>query len=787
MVSDRISRLVDKARDTTPTVCLDRARLVTEFCKKPSIEPFLLRRAKMFQYVLENKKIFIDEDWLMAGHTTSRLRAVNIFPEMSGWLREEWDILDKRKFDNFQFASPEEKKELAEILEEWEGQTFEDLTAAQYNEQELEALEVGVMTKGVSKQSTMCMNADYPEIVKVGYRHYIHQCKKRLEDLETEEMTLEKMNRKYTWQAMIIAMEAVINFAHRYADLAEEMAAQCKDEKRKAELLTMAADCRVVPENPPQTFQQVLQLVLFTQCAFMIENNGYHHPIGRLDQYLYPFYEKALADGQSKEFLTDLLHEFKLRFEEMWYLRSAGEAEAYPGCALYIHIVLGGVKADGTDACNDLTRLILRGMEDLQTKEPCVSFRYHESVDEETFRLAVKVALNGDSHPAFFNDGANVISLQELGFSLEEARDYSLVGCTEAIVAGKSDYQSNTGFFNTLKVFELALNDGRDPVTGRQIGPHTGQGREFTSMEQIKEAYLIQQEYFVKMFVRMFDKVVSCHAYACPTITGSCFVEGCIENGTIMQQAGCPHRWGAFGVTGLANLVDSLAAIEECVFNKKYLTMDQLMDLLETNFEGREEMRQMLINRAPKYGNDIEQVDKYTEFVAASINREAKKYRDARGGEFDIVFATQSYNMVLGKIIGATPDGRKAFTPVADNASPMIGMDVNGPTAVVKSVNSGKRCNAQGGYLLNQRFDPHIIKGEKGIDILETVLRAHFGYEGEHMQINVVDNETLRDAQVHPENYRNLLVRVAGYSAFFVDLEKSIQENIIERTIQKNI
>ena len=787
MVSERINRLVDKARNTVPTVCLDRARLVTEFCRKPSVEPLLLNRAKLFKYVLENKEIFIDDDWLLAGHTTSRLRAVNIFPEMSGWLRDEWDILDQREFDNFQFVSPDEKEELAAILKEWEGRTFEDLTAIQYSQEELDALEVGVMTKGVSKQSTMCMNPDYPEMVKVGYRYYIEECREKLETLEREEMTLEKMNQKYTWQAMIIAMEAIIDFAHRYADLAEKMAAECTNEKQKTELLTIAADCRVVPENPPQTFQQVLQLILITHCAIMIENNGYHHPIGRLDQYLYPFYEKALAEGESEESLTDLLHEFKLRFEEMWYLRSAGEAEAYPGCALYMHIVLGGMRPDGTDACNDLTRLILRGMEDLQTKEPCISFRFHDDVDEETFRLAMKVALNGDSHPAFFNDGANVLSLQELGFSLEEARDYSLVGCTEAIVAGKSDYQSNTGFFNTLKVFELALNDGKDPVTGKQIGPHTGDERTFTSLEELKKSYLVQQEYFVKMFIKMFDKVVSCHAYACPTITGSCFVEGCIDNGRVMQQAGCPHRWGAFGVTGLANLVDSLAAIEECVFNKKYLTMSELMDLLETNFEGKEELRQMLINRAPKYGNDIEQVDKFTEFVAKSINDEAKKYRDARGGEFDIVFATQSYNMVLGKIIGATPDGRKAFTPVADNASPMIGMDVCGPTAVVKSVNSGKRCNAQGGYLLNQRFDPYIVKGEKGIDVLETVLRAHFGNEGEHIQINVVDNETLRDAQEHPENYRNLLVRVAGYSAFFVDLEKSIQENIIERTVQATV
>lgn len=787
MTSERITRLVNKARDITPTVCLDRARLVTEYFSKPSFEPMIINRAKFVAYLLENNKLFIDDDWRLAGHTASRLRAVPIFPEMSGWLRDEWDILDQRKFDNFQFVSEADKEELVSILKKWEGRTFEDLTAAQYSEEELAAIEVGVMTKGVAKQSTMCMNPDYKMLVKYGYRYYIDQCRRKLAELENEEMTIEKMNKKFTWEAMIISMEAVIRYAHRYAELAEKMAAECADPVRKQELLTMAENCRIVPEYPPQTFEQGLQMILLTHCAIMMENNGYHHPIGRLDQYMYPFYEKALAEGQTEEELTDLIYEFKLRFEEMWYLRSAAEAEAYPGCALYMHITLGGVKADGTDACNALTRMILRGMEDLQTKEPCVSFRYHDKVDEETFRLAMKVALNGDSHPAFFNDGANITSLQELGFSLEDAREYVLVGCTEAIVPGKSDYQSNIGFFNPLKAFEFALHDGKDPVTGRQIGLHTGDASAFTSLEDLKQAYVAQQNYFLKMFVKAFDKVVACHAYASPTVIGSSFMEDCIEKGEFMQQGACTHKWGAVGVTGLANLVDSFAAIEECVFQKKYLTMGELLKLLDTNFEGREDLRQMLINRAPKYGNDISQVDQYAEFVAQAINSEAKKYRDGRGGELDIVFATQSYNVVLGKLIGATPDGRKAFTPVADNASPMIGMDVNGPTAVVKSVDSTKRRNAQGGCLLNQRFDPHIVKGEKGIDILEAVLRAHFINEGEHIQINVVDNETLRDAQKHPENYRNLLVRVAGYSAFFVDLEESIQENIIDRTIQKTV
>lgn len=300
----------------------------------------------------------------------------------------------------------------------------------------------------------------------------------------------------------------------------------------------------------------------------------------------------------------------------------------------------------------------------------------------------------------------------------------------------------------------------------------------------MKEAYLKQQEYFLRRFIVLFNKMVSCHAYAVPTITGSCFTHGCIENGRVLQQKGCDKRWSAIAVTGLANIADSLAAIEECVLNKKYLTMAELLDLLETDFEGKENMRQLLINRAPKYGNDIEAVDKYAHFVVKSLDDEGKKYTDGRGGELTTVWATQSYNVVLGRKIGATPDGRRAFTAMADNVSPMIGMDTNGPTAVVNSVNAVDSTIPQSGMLLNQRFDPAIVKGNKGIDILEAVLRAHFNKKGDHLQINVVDNETLRAAQKEPEKYRNMLVRVAGYSAFFVDLEENIQENIIQRTLQ---
>ena len=646
-------------------------------------------------------------------------------------------------------------------------------------------MNLGVMTKGISKLSTMNHAPDYDEMVKTGYRHYIDMCKEKI--AEIDDYDIEKMGQKYTWEAMIIVMEAIIAFAHRYADLAEKLAADCTDTERKKQLLTMAETCRVVPENPPETFQQAAQLVFFTHLCFMMENNGSDHSLGRFDQYMYPFYKKDIENGISREYIADLIHEFKLKFEEMWYLRNGFESEAYPGCALYIHIMLGGTRPDGSDACNELTDLFLECMDDLQTKEPCISFRCHENINEDTFRLAMKVALKGGSHPAFFNESTSMGYLERLGFSREEANNWSVCGCTEVVCQGQTDFQSQMGYYNTTKVLEMALNDGMDPVSGEQLGPHTGDARTFTSMEQVKEAYLAQQAYFVDRYIKLFNKMVSCHAYAVPTITGSCFTEGCIRNGRVLQQKGCDNRWSAIGVTGLANVTDSLAAIEECVFNKGYLTMEELMNLLKTDFEGREDMRQLLINRAPKFGNDNEQVDKYAHFVVETLDDEGKKHRDGRDAEITTVWATQSYNVILGRQIGATPDGRHAFTPIADNVSPMIGMDVNGPTAVVNSVNAIDSTIPQSGLLLNQRFDPAIVKGEKGIDILEAVIRAHFKKHGDHIQLNVVDNETLRDAQVHPEKYRNMLVRVAGYSAFFVDLEKNIQDNIIARTIQTGV
>lgn len=784
MLSERITRLNDKVRNTPATICLDRARLATEFYSEVSMESYILRRAKSFAYVLENKEIFIDDDSILVGHLASRIHAVPVYPEMTAWLREDLETLDTRSSDHFEFL-PGEKEELKEIVRVWEGRTFGDLTAAQLDDDMNAMIDLGIFTKGVSNLSTMNHAPDYDNMIKHGYRYYIDKCKANI--AAVEDVDIDGMESIITWQSMIIVMEAIIAFAHRYADLAEKKAAECSDPIRKEQLLTMAENCRVVPENPPQTFQQGAQFVWFTHLALMMEVNGGDHCLGRFDQYMYPFYKNDLAQGVSEEFIADVIHEFKLKFEELWVLRTERESKAYPGCPLWIHMMLGGILPNGKDGCNELTDAVLHCMEDLQTKEPCVSFRTHDGMNQETFRLALAVARKGGSHPAFFNDNTAISHLLGLGFSLKEARNWGICGCIEPIVQGKTDFQSNAGYFNPIKIFEIMLHDGLDPISGVQIGPHTGDVRDFTNIEQFKEAYAQQQAFFMKKFVHVFNRIVSMHGQVMPTITGSCFTEGCIEKGRVLQRKGADHRYSAVAISSVANVADSLAAIDEVVFNQKALTMTELMDLLASDFEGREDLRQLLINRAPKYGNNIEEVDDYAYWLVDLCDEQVKQYRDGRDGEFTTVIASQSYNVVLGRLIGATPDGRHAFGDLADNASPMIGMDVNGPTAVVTSVSHLDPLIPQSGILLNQRFDPAIVKGEKGLDILETVIRTFFLKRGQHIQVNVVDTETLLAAKENPQDYKNILVRVAGYSAYFVDLEEDIQDNIIARTLQQSL
>jgi len=785
MLTERIVRLNDKVRNTQSTVDMDRARLITEFYSRPSMDSYILRRAKAFRYFLERKKIFIDEDSQIAGHLGGeRFRAVVVHPDVTKWLYDDFETLDKRPGDNIKFL-PGDKEELKEIVEKWKGNTYGDFAYDLADPDVRAMLDAAVFTHGVSNQSTMNHSPDYDNLVKRGYRYYIDECKRRLSEHVVQDVY--DMEQRIAWQAMILTMEAIISFAHRYADLADELAAKCTDEKRKAELLTMAENCRTVPEFAPKTFLQATQLVWFNHLAQMLEVAGGDHSLGRYDQYMFPFFEKEKAEGASEEYFAEIIHEFKLKVAEMWNVRCYDESLADPGNPLWMHIMLGGVLENGKDACNELTRVFLRCMRDLQTDEPCISFRYHKNIDEETFRLAIEVARDNGGHPAFYNDHTAISYLLSLGFTLKEARNWGICGCIEPHVLGKTDFQSNPGYFSPIKILEIVLHNSVDPVSGNKLGIETGDPREFTCIDDVMRAYEKQQDFFMEKFTILVNRTLGAHAFVLPTITGSCFSVGCMEKGKLLQQKGSDHHYSAVGVSGIANVIDSMAVMEECIFNKKLLTMDELIHLVDTNFEGKEDMRQLLLNKAPKFGNDNEQVDKFSYWLVDSIDTSMKRFKDGHGGDFTVLVATQAYNVEMGKLTNATPDGRLANTPLADNASPSPGLDVKGPTAVVNSLAYSDQLIPQSGLLLNQRFDPTVVAGEKGLDIIETVFRTHFDQDGFHIQINVLDDETLRAAQKEPDKYKNIIVRVAGYSAYFVGLSEEIQNNIIDRTIQTGL
>ena len=673
---------------------------------------------------------------------------------------------------------------LKALAAQWKGHTFGDFTKAQIDEESALMEELGVFTIGSREKDTGSNAPDYYNLINRGYRWYIDECKAKI--AAQTETDIEALNRKNNWESFIIVMEALIDHAHRYADLAEKMAAECDNEERRQELRTMAENCRVVPEFAPKTFHQGVQLVWFTHLAFMLEGNGHNHCLGRFDQYMYPLYQADLARGVSEDFMSDLVNELKLKVSELKIYRPAMEAQSYAGCPLWMHMFLGGQLQNGKDACNGLTDLVLHSIIEMPTKEPAMSFRYHNNINRNTLRLALECIRKGNSHPAFFNDNICIPNLLSMGYSVKEAREYCVCGCVENMVPGITDENANVGFFNPYKILEITLNNGVDPVSKKQIGLQTGDVRTFTSMDQLTGAFRAQLHYFAQAWLNVFARVVSCHAYLLPTLTASCFTQGCIDKGKYLQQGAAPHSFSVCAVTSPANVADSLAAIDVCVFRDKYMTMRELMDLLACDFEGHENMRQLLLNRAPKYGNNDPLVDDYARELADWLSDELQYngLDDGHGARYTIVVSTQSYNVTLGEQIGAMPDGRHAFTPQADNASPMSGRDTNGPTAALSSIAHSDLFMYQTGALVNQRFDPALLKGEKGLDILESILRGYFEQYGEHVQINVVDTETLRAAQENPKDYQNILVRVAGYSAYFVELERKIQDDIISRTLQ---
>ena len=790
MLTPRVKRMREKYFETIPQITAERLVLATEAYQKFAGDAVPIFRAKVVNYIMENMTTLIMDDELIVGTATNAYRGANLHPEFqsSSWYISDIDEFSSRSKDPY-YISPEDKETILETLKYWEGKSMEDLSGeampAEIKELEKDDIICVGLENGVSGETT----CDHEKILTKGLRGYMEECQKNIDSIIPQ--TMEEQAKVDFWKACIIQCQGLITYAHRMAEEAERMAFACTDEKRKKELLTIAENCRVVPENPPKTFQQALQAVWFIHVYFYIEVCTTACGFGRFDQYMWPFYEKDVIKEKNitREEALEMLECLYLKTCEVYEVRDNWYATAFAGYPMWQILVVGGQTPDGKDATNDLSYLCLEAADDLQIKQPVMAVRVWENTPEDLIRFGCKMIQEGQANPGFFSDDAGIkISLDKgRGCTIEEARDWTIVGCTQpAAGGGASDGSPDAGYVNMGQMIEFVLHNGVDPATGKLMGLETGDPREFKNIEEFKDALKKQILHHYDLIRTGYNLMQSIHMNRYPVIFASMVTKGCVESGKSVQHGGAKYSTAGLYVTGPANLADSIAAVEKCVFEDKDLTMDELIKACDTNFEGQERLRQLLLNKPEKYGNNQAHVDGIYKEMMHFIAENVQQWPDARGGYYAFGIDSQTMNIPHGQVTGALPDGRLAGEPFCDASSPMMGRDINGPTATVKSVASMTPADLHEGALYNLRFDPHGVQGEEGKDLIEGVIKTYFEDGGQHIQINVVDNETLKKAQEKPEDYKGLMVRVAGYMAYFTELDKSAQDVIIYRTPHLN-
>lgn len=786
LLTDRVERLRARMRGNLPHICVERARLTTEFYSQCSCDSNMARRADLLAYLLDNMSIYIAPDELFVGNNAKEYRGVPVFPEYgASWILDSLDSFATRETDPLQI-SDENKEELRGILQGWKGRGFKELMDKKLCKEVLAAEADGVLSVGSRTTATGHVVPNYPKVFSLGLRGIINNAKAKLAAVDV--INHDVQHNIDFWEGVITQCEATIRFAHRYAALALELAEKEQDAQRKAELVRIAQTCQTVPENPPEDTYQAIQFFWFMHLVMQIETNGHSIGLGRFDQTMYPYYKKDLEAGTiTYEQCVEMLECVWIKITEIIKVRDAFDAQAFAGYPMWQNCVLGGVTPQGKDAVNEFTFCALDATFNVKTTQPSLSLRYHNDMDPKCFEKAMTMIQSGLASPAMFNDNLVIPTVLAKGATVKEARDWSIEGCVENYVTGKTDGRPVVGYINTVKLVEFVLNNGVDPLTGKQLGLPTGDPTTFATMDDFMAAYEKQMAYFTKLMCEAYNIVGACHVHMLPAILPSALVDDCIEKGVTLVEGGAKYNFSGSFITSIANAADSLAAISKLVYDEQKISITDLKAALANNFEGQEALRLMLLNKAPKYGNDDDYVDEFARRIVEMAADEVEKYPDSRNGRYVLSVLSQSFNVLQGRSVGATPDGRFALAALNNNASPCAGRDKNGPTSALRSITKIDQMRALIGTLVNQKFDPVLVKGDKGLEILGSVVKAYFQELGEHLQINVVDEATLRDAQKNPDQYPNLMVRVAGYSAYFIELDKSVQEDVIARTTQTSL
>jgi pyruvate formate-lyase/glycerol dehydratase family glycyl radical enzyme len=782
-MNERIKRLRGESLEAKPSLSAERALLLTEFYRRTASATLSapMKRALAFRYLLENKSVTIGDGELIVGERGPAPKATPTYPEITTHSLQDLDILDSRPRTSFR-VTPETRKAYEEvIIPFWRGQTIREKIFAEMEPAWLDAYEAGVFTEFMEQRAPGHTVLD-GKIYSRGLEDFKNDIRRSIADLDFRGDP-SAFDKKEELEAMAAAADALILFAARHAAKARELAAVEKDPARRAELERIAEVCLRVPRRAPRDFWEALQSYWFVHLGVITELNTWDsfNP-GRLDQHLCPFYRKGLEDGTlTEEKARELLQAFWIKFNNQPAPPKVGvtaeESGTYTDFCL---INIGGVKRDGSDASNDLSFLLFDIIEEMRLLQPSSMLQLSRKSPDRLLDRALRIIKTGFGQPSLFNTEAIVQEMVGQGKSLEDARSGGASGCVEAGIFGKENYNL-TGYFNLPKVLEITLHNGIDPRTGRRLGPATGDPAAFGTFDELFAAFRRQVNHFVDVKVRGNSIIERIYARYLPAPFLSVLIDDCVPRGRDYHDGGARYNTSYIQGVGLGTATDSLASILYHVYDQKDLSMPELLAALAANFEGREALRQRLVNRTPKYGND----DDYADRVMVSI---FEAYHDAvdgrpntRGGRYRINLLPTTVHIYFGRVTGALPDGRKATEPLSEGISPVQGADRRGPTAVVRSAAKMDHLRT-GGTLLNQKFTPQLLATEEGLVKLRQLVRSYFRLDGHHIQFNVVTAATLREAQKHPEKYRDLIVRVAGYSDYFVDLGPELQDEIISRT-----
>lgn len=778
-MSQRIQILKDKMLSAPRYASIEQARIITRVYQENEHLSIPKKRALSLKAAMEELEIGFEKEELIVGNRTKGVRYGVVFPESGcSWVNNEFETLPTRPQDQFHVKEEDIQEFREKIYPYWKGKSMEDVIK-HHGGQEIQSIaKVVKINQKDHAQGHIC--PDSALWLKMGPLGIMNQAQEKLKTCEESQ--------KEFYECVVLVMQGACTFMKRYHDMIMENIDEVEEPYQQS-LRTVANNCLNLTKRPPETFHEAVQSLWFLFVLLHMESNASSFSPGRMDQYLYPYYQKDIESGKiSMEDALDILECLWLKFNQIVYLRNQNSAKYFAGFPIGFNIAIGGEDENGNDTYNELSLLCLQCQYDLGLPQPNLSVRLNRNSSHELMQKAIEVVSKGSGMPQFFNDEAIIHALMELGIEKKDALNYAIVGCVELTTHGNNLGWSDAAMFNLNKALELTLNHGKCLLTHEQIGLDLGGLDTYQTFEDLEKAFQQQIDYFIDKMMQCEVIVEKAHQDCLPTAFLSSVIDDCLENGLDVTKGGAKYNLSGIQMIQIANLADSLAAMKQLVYDDQVIDAKELLAALQSDFKGYEIIQTMLLNKVPKYGNDVEWVDRLGAKWAEYFRSRMKDYTNYRGGPYHTGMYTVSAHVPMGENVGASPDGRNALTPLADGGmSPVYGRDLKGPTAVLKSVSRLNNSLTTNGGLLNMKFLPEFFETKNGMNKFENFLRAFVDLKVPHIQFNVVRREDLEDAQIRPQLHKSLTIRVAGYTAYFVELAHKLQDEIIERTTYDNI